>query len=186
MAFARAPGPQKYVFVTVCQRFRSPRARVTNAYPDGRLELRVRTRKVLAVLNGLAHAAEDVLPVRAAEHGAGTEQRQRVIFSAGVVNSNVPEHVLGDLLREVDVDAKEVGYNPFCQMKTAVSAGAVLTISLSSLDLLEQGLEPTERGSVTANPEELDTLKGTERALLLTIPDMLEDGREGRDTCGNA
>ena len=30
MAFARPPGPQKYVFVTICQRFRSPRTRVAH------------------------------------------------------------------------------------------------------------------------------------------------------------
>ena len=57
-----------------------------------------------------------------------------------------------------------------------------LTISLGGLDLLEQRLEPTERRRVTADPEELYTLEGTERALLLAVPDVLEDGRERRHT----
>ena len=58
----------------------------------------------------------------------------------------------------------------------------VLTIGLSSLDLLEQSLEPAERRRITTNPEELDTLEGAQGALLLAVPDVLEDGGERRDT----
>ena len=58
-----------------------------------------------------------------------------------------------------------------------------LTISLGSLDLLEECLEPAERGGVTADPEELHTLEGAKSALLLAVPDVLEDGRERRNTC---
>ena len=59
-----------------------------------------------------------------------------------------------------------------------------LTIGLSGLDLLEEGLEPTERGGVTANPEELYALEGAEGTLLLAVPDVLQDRRKRRDTCG--
>lgn len=79
-------------------------------YPDGRLELRVRAGEVLSALNGLVHTREDVLPVRTAEHSARAEERQRVVLGASIVDGNVPEHVLGDLLREVNVDTQEVGY----------------------------------------------------------------------------
>ena len=57
-----------------------------------------------------------------------------------------------------------------------------LTISLSSLDLLEQALEPTERGRITANPEELDTPERANIASALTVPDVFQDGRERSDT----
>ena len=60
-----------------------------------------------------------------------------------------------------------------------------LTISLGGLDFLEQRLEPTERRRVAADPEELHTLEGAERALLLAVPDVLEDGRERSHTCVN-
>ena len=59
-----------------------------------------------------------------------------------------------------------------------------LTIGLGGLDLLEESLEPTEGGGVTANPEELDALEGAEGALLLAVPDVLQDRRKRRDTCG--
>jgi hypothetical protein len=72
-------------------------------------ELRVCAREVLAGLNGLAEARVDVLPVRTTEHSASAEERERVVRGTGVVDSDVPEHVLVDLLREVDVDAQEVG-----------------------------------------------------------------------------
>ena len=58
----------------------------------------------------------------------------------------------------------------------------VLTIGLRGFDLLKKSLEPAERGSVAANPEELNTLEGLEGALLLAVPDVLEDGRKRRDT----
>ena len=59
----------------------------------------------------------------------------------------------------------------------------ILTISLCSFDLLKESLEPTERRRVAADPEKLDTLEGPEVASLLTIPDVLKDGRERSDTC---
>ena len=58
----------------------------------------------------------------------------------------------------------------------------VLTIGLSSLDFLQKRLEPTERWRIATDPEELDTLEGTKRALLLAVPNVLENGRERRDT----
>ena len=81
-----------------------------NAYSDSRLELRVGAGQILAGLNGLTHTAVDALPVRATEHGSGTEEGQRVVFRTGVVDRDVPKHILADLLGEVDVDAQEVGY----------------------------------------------------------------------------
>ena len=55
-----------------------------------------------------------------------------------------------------------------------------LTISLGSLDLLEERLEPAERGRITADPEELHALERAKGALLLAVPDVLEDARERR------
>ncbi len=69
-----------------------------------------------------------------------------------------------------------------CKTKTKARALPTLTIGLSSLDFLEKGLEPTERRSVTANPEELDPLERTKSALLLAVPDMLENRGERRYT----
>ena len=47
---------------------------------------------------------------------------------------------------------------------------------------MEKALEPTERGGVTADPEEFDTAKSTESTTLLSVPDVLEDGGERSDT----
>ena len=57
-----------------------------------------------------------------------------------------------------------------------------LTIGLSSLDLLEQGLEPTERGGITADPEEFDTTETSKVASLLPVPNVFQDGSEWSDT----
>ncbi len=84
-------------------------------YPNLGLELRVRAGEVLPRGDCLAHAAVDRLPVRAPEHGASAEERERVVLRAGVVDGDVPEHVLADLLRQVDVDTQEVGWNAECQ-----------------------------------------------------------------------
>ena len=59
---------------------------------------------------------------------------------------------------------------------------SVLTIGLSSLDFLEKTLEPAEGGRVTANPEELNALQRTNFTPTLTVPDVLQDGSEWRDT----
>lgn len=79
-----------------------------DTYPNLGLELSVGTRDVLAALDGLAHARVDRLPVGAAEHGTSAKERKRVVLRARIVDSNVPEHVLRDLLGEVDVDTEEV------------------------------------------------------------------------------
>ena len=110
IALARTPGPQKYVCCHSRLAIRPPRRSITNGtYADVGLELRTGAGEVLAALDGLAHAGVDALPVRTAEHGASTEERERVVLGARIVDGDVPEHVLVDLLREVDVDAQEVG-----------------------------------------------------------------------------
>jgi hypothetical protein len=48
-------------------------------------------------------------PVRTTEHGAGAEEGEGVVLGTGIIDGDVPQHVLADLLREVDVDAQEVG-----------------------------------------------------------------------------
>lgn len=80
-----------------------------STYPDLRLQLSAGARQVLAGLDGLTHATVDGFPVRAAEHGASTEKGQWVVLGTSIVDRNVPQHVLADLLGEVDVDAQEVG-----------------------------------------------------------------------------
>ena len=76
---------------------------------DGRLELRLASREVLTVLDRRPQAQVDALPVRTTEHGTSAEKRERVILSTGIVDGDVPEHVLADLLGEVDVDTQEIG-----------------------------------------------------------------------------
>lgn len=151
-------------------------------YPNLGLELCVGAGEVLARGDCLAHAAIDGLPVRATEHGTSAEERKRVVLRARVVDGDVPEHVLADLLREVDVDTQEVGWNAECQKTAPEIRLLALTVGLCSLDLLEESLEPTERRRVTTDPEEFYALEGTERALLLAVPDVLENGRERSDT----
>ena len=51
-----------------------------------------------------------MLPVGAAKHRAGAEQGKRVVRRPRIVDRDVPQHVLADLLREIDVDTQEVGY----------------------------------------------------------------------------
>ena len=76
---------------------------------DGRLDAGAGTRKVLARLNAHTETAVDVLEVGTAEQRTGAEERERVVRRTGVVDGDVPEHVLGDLLGQVDVDTEEVG-----------------------------------------------------------------------------
>ena len=110
MAFARTPGPQKYVCCHSRLAIRPPRRSITNGtYADVGLELRTGAREVLTALDGLAHAGVDRLPVRTSEHSASAKERKRVVLSARVVDGDVPEHVLGDLLGQIDVDTEEVG-----------------------------------------------------------------------------
>ena len=63
----------------------------------------------MATLDGLLHATVDALPVGTSEHGASTEKGKGIILCTSIVDSNVPEHILADLLGEVDVNAEEVG-----------------------------------------------------------------------------
>jgi len=136
----------------------------TEICPDPGFKLGCAARNVLSSFDCLSHLAVDGHPVRASEHGTGAEERKGVVLRAGIVNGDVPEHVLADLLSEVDVDTQEVG------------------IGLSSLNFGQETLEPTERGSITANPEEFDATKRPAIALSLTVPDILKDGRKRSDT----
>lgn len=103
---------------------------------------RLPSRQILAGLDRHPQPPVHRLPVRATENGAGAEKSERIVRLPGVVDRDVPEHVFADLLREEDVHAQEV------------------RVGLCSFDFLEEGLEPAEGGSVTADPEEFDTLEG--------------------------
>jgi hypothetical protein len=81
---------------------------VNTTHSDGSLELRVGAGQVLTSLNCLTEAAVDSLPVRTTEHGTRAEERKRIVGSSGIVDGNIPQHVLADLLGQVDVDAQEV------------------------------------------------------------------------------
>ena len=81
----------------------------TEVSTDGGLQLGLAAWKVLSGFNGRPNSLIDGPPIRSTEHRAGTQQSQRVIFRTGIVDCNVPEHVLTNLLSEVDVDAEEVG-----------------------------------------------------------------------------
>ena len=133
-------------------------------YADSGAELRLGSREVLAVLNRHTKTRVDALPVRAAEQSTRTQEGERVVCRTSVVDGDVPQHVLVDLLRQVDVDAQEV------------------RVRLRSLNFLKQALEPAERRSVTADPEELHALERAKGALLLAVPDMLENRSKRRNT----
>jgi hypothetical protein len=120
--------------------------------------------QVLAEFDGAAETAKDSFPVRATIHGPGPQEGQRIVFSTSIVDNDVPDGIFLEFLGEVDVDAEEVG------------------VHLGSFDFLEQTLEPTERRSIPADPEEFNTAESAERALLLPIPDVLEDGGKGSYT----
>jgi len=82
----------------------------TEIRPDFGFQLRGAAWDVLPALDGLSHLTVDGHPVRTSEHGTRAEERKRVVLGTRVIDSNVPEHVFADLLREVDVDAQEVGW----------------------------------------------------------------------------
>lgn len=71
-------------------------------------KLGVGAREVLAALDRRAHARVDGLPVGTTEHRASAKESERIILGARIVDSDVPEHVLRDLLGQVDVDAEEI------------------------------------------------------------------------------
>jgi len=108
MALDITPGPQKYVCDWAWNLF--PTKCGTGTYADSGLELGCATGQVLAEFDCLPNATVDALPVWATKHGAGAEQCQRIVHGTGVVECNVPEHVFLDLLSQVDIDAKEVGW----------------------------------------------------------------------------
>ena len=60
-----------------------------------------------------------------------------------------------------------------------------LTISLSSLNFLQEALEPAKRRGVSANPEKFYPTQATEMAASLTIPYMFQDRGEGGNTFSN-
>lgn len=138
--------------------------RSTEIDSASRFELTGAAGQVLAKFDRVAEAAEDSFPVGATIHGTGPQEGQRIVFSTGIVDDNVPDSVFLEFLSEVDVDAEEVG------------------IHLGSFNFLEKTLEPTEGRSIPADPEEFDTAESTKRALLLPVPDVLEDGGEGSHT----
>lgn len=86
-------------------------------YANVGLELGLGTRQVLAGLNSRPHLLVDVLPVGTAEHRARAEQGERVVRRARIVDRDVPQHVLADLLREINVDTQEVG----CRLRLATA-----------------------------------------------------------------
>jgi len=138
--------------------------RTAEVCPNFRLQLGGGSRQVLTRLNCHLHLSVDGLPIWASKHSTGAEKGQRIVIRAGIVNCDVPQHVLRDLLRKIDVDAKEVG------------------ISLGGLDFLKETLEPSKRWCVTANPEELDTAERTKLPFPLSVPNVLEDRREWSNT----
>ena len=60
--------------------------------------------------------------------------------------------------------------------------GTKLTIHLSFFYFLQEGLEPTKRWRITADPEELNTLQSTEVTFPLAVPNVLKNGSEWRYT----
>lgn len=131
------------------------------AYPDFSLQLRLASRDVLSTFDGLSHLSVDRHPVRTTEHSAAAQESKGIVLSARVVNSNVPKHIFPDLLCQVNVNPEEVSCNIKISAQLATKGTRMtLTIGLGSLDLLKQTLEPTKRGGISADPEELDSAEG--------------------------
>ena len=72
-------------------------------------ELGPAARQVLPSLDRVLEGRVDVLPVWAAEERPRTQERERIVLRASIIDRDVVRHVLRDLLRQVDVDAQEVG-----------------------------------------------------------------------------
>lgn len=79
-------------------------------YSDSGLELRVGTGDVLTTFHSLPDTTVDCVPIWATEHGARAEQGQGVVVGTNFIDSDIPQHIIIDLLRQVDVDTQEVGY----------------------------------------------------------------------------
>lgn len=132
------------------------------------------------------------------------------------VDGDVGDHILVHLLREIHVDAEEVGVGLSLRARERVRrrsasrsprSSAPLPIAPYLLELLEQSLEPLERAGIAVAPDEVDATEGAELTLLLHIPagergirsasigeqrryhiapDVLEDGSERRDSNASA
>ena len=66
-------------------------------------------RKIASALDGHSNPTVNGFPVRPTIHGTRTQKCQRIVFGTGVVYSDIPKHVVADLLSQIDVDAQEVG-----------------------------------------------------------------------------
>lgn len=111
----------------------------------------------------LADAAEDHVPVRAAEVRGTPQARDSVLVGVGVVDHDVRRVVGLDLGRQVRVDLDA-------------------PVDVLRLDGHEQRPEPLERAEVAADPEEVHL--GQPRLLLRVVhpvPDGFEDARKGRN-----
>ena len=84
--------------------------KIRGTYSDFGLQLGIGAGEILARFDGLTHAAVDGLPIGATEHSTSAQQSKRVILCTSVVDSNVPQHILTDLLSKVNVDTQEVSW----------------------------------------------------------------------------
>ena len=132
----------------------------------------VQASNVRTVGDAVSHALEQLVKVRTTKVGARLELGERIDRGADGVDVDVGLRVHVEFLREVDVDAQELGRS--------------FLVGRVGLRLLfeggEQGLEPFEGGRVTADPDEFDT---SETAGWVwsgaQVPDVLEDRGPGCD-----
>jgi len=82
-------------------------------YSDFGLQLRGAPRDVLSSLDSLLHPPVDGHPIGSPKHRARAQESQWVVLCASIVDSNIPQHVLVDLLGEVDADAEEISYKEY-------------------------------------------------------------------------
>ena len=78
-------------------------------YSNPASKCRVVAREIASAFNGHSNATVNGLPIRPTIHGTRAQKRQGVIFGTSIVYGDVPEHVVTDLLGQVNVDAQEVG-----------------------------------------------------------------------------
>lgn len=121
------------------------RIRAAKVHSDLRRHGRMETRHVCLVMQPVSHCREEPIEVRPAEVCATAELSERVDLLTDGVEVDVGGSVLVEPLREVGVDAQELG--------TALAGGGAGGLGL---ERGQKGLEPLEGGGVFADPDELD------------------------------
>jgi len=131
---------------------------------------RIQPANIPAPEDPIPHRGKQPPEIRSSEVRPAAQLRQRIDRRAHAVELDVLDRVHVQALREVRVDAQEVG-------AAAARVGRGLRFEAG-----EQCLEPFEGGGVLADPDELDAAQARGRVRpAAEVPDVFEDGRPRRD-----